>query len=258
MKLKLDEQIARYIYATNSAFLSVEHEEFKKLIEMMRPGYKPPNRQQISGVLLDNVYEKEVKNCAEMLKNHIVCLSFDGWSNVHNAPIICACVTTLKGDVFLVNTIDTSGNSYTGEYLAKLILSTIRKVQAKFLCLVGSVVTDGAANMKLMKEILIDLLNSSAGQNEIENEENEELSTTDNPVNDNNESQDSGIFENLIPCYCSAHGLNLLAQDFEILNVSNHVVRVVKYFRNNHLARAKFQELNTKTSKNLSVPSEIL
>lgn len=213
---------------------------------MLRPGYKPPNRQQIGAVLLESIHEKEVINCAETLKDEIVCLSFDGWSNVHNAPIICACVTTLEGDVYLVDTIDTSGNSHTGDYLAKLMLNTIRKVQAKFLCVVGSVVTDGAANMNAMKRIIIDLLNSSKGHN------TEKLSTTQE-----NESPNSEIFENLITCYCSAHRLNLLAQDFEIPNVSNHVVRILKYFRNNHFARAKFQEMKSKDSKNLSVPLEI-
>lgn len=41
----------------------------------------------------------------------IVSLSFDGWSNIHNDAIVCACVTTEKGTVFFTETIDTLGNT---------------------------------------------------------------------------------------------------------------------------------------------------
>lgn len=161
--------------------MSVEHKEFIKLIKMLRPGYKPLNRQQIGGVLLNSIYDDEVKKCAATLKNEVVCLSFYGRSNVHNAPMICSCVTTLKVNVYVVDTIDTSGNSQTGEYLAKLILNTIRKVQAKFLCFVSSIVTDGAANMNLMREIVTDFENSA----------NSELSMTSE-----NENQSSELVRN--------------------------------------------------------------
>lgn len=63
LKLKLDQQIARYIYATNTPFLSVEHNEFKTLIEMLRPGYKPPSRYQIGGMLGRCLPRRDCKMC---------------------------------------------------------------------------------------------------------------------------------------------------------------------------------------------------
>lgn len=41
---------------------------------------------------------------------------------------------------------------------------------------------------------------------------------------------------------CAAHLLNLLAHDLEIDNVKQHVVHVVKYFRNNHYAAARYRQ----------------
>ena len=47
----LDEQIARYLYATNTPFVAVEHSEIVKLINMPRPGYLPPSRYDVGGNL---------------------------------------------------------------------------------------------------------------------------------------------------------------------------------------------------------------
>lgn len=203
-------------------------------------------------VCLDVVYQEEIAKCAEILRNETVCLSFDGWSNVHNVPIICACINTLKGDVYLVDTIDTSGNPHTGEYLSNIILKTINKIETKFSCIVGSIVSDGAANMNLMRKMINNSSKSSEEQNDItEKHGNKELSST------HEASENIDIDKILITYHCSAHLCNLLACDFEIPNVSCHIIRVVKYFRNNHFARAKFQELKSKDNKNLSMPQEV-
>lgn len=42
-KASLDQQIANYLYATNTPFRAVEHDQFIKMIRMLRPGYIPPN-----------------------------------------------------------------------------------------------------------------------------------------------------------------------------------------------------------------------
>ena len=88
----LDEQIARYFYATNTPFVAVEHPEFVKLINMLRPCYSPPSR-----------------------------------------------------------TIDTSGYAQTSDYLTLLAENSIKTCEDKFKCLVGSAVTDNAANMAKMR-----------------------------------------------------------------------------------------------------------
>ena len=41
----------------------------------------------------------------------------DGWSNIHNEPIICITVTTSSGHIYLVDTVDTSGQPHTARAL---------------------------------------------------------------------------------------------------------------------------------------------
>jgi len=74
------------VYSFNSPFACIENKEFFKLVEMLRPGYKPPNRHQIGDNLLHNVFETEKNACREKLHNQIACMSFDGISNIHNEP----------------------------------------------------------------------------------------------------------------------------------------------------------------------------
>lgn len=206
-KAELDEQVARMVYATNSAFRIVDHPEFVKMIEMLRPGYKPPSRKDVADKYLPKIYEKEVNKCKETLQGQTVCLGLDGWSNVHNEPIVCATATTDSGQVYLVDTIDTSGEPHTAEYLAKVATASMQKAESNFGCQVGSVVTDNAANVAAMRKKL------------------EEKEDTD-----------------IVTYGCSAHMLNLLAHDLEVPNVKEQVVHVIKYFRNNHFASAKYRQ----------------
>ncbi|KAI6649837.1 Transposase [Oopsacas minuta] len=215
----LDLQIARYIYATNTPFIAVEHPEFMKLIKMLRPGYIPPNRHDIGNKLLNNVQGSLLDTCRKTLEDKTVSLSLDGWSNVHNEPVVCVSVTTDKGETFLTETIDTSGHSHTSEYLAELAADAITSCEINFRCHVRNVVTDNAANMAKMRRDL---------QKKIPNE--------------------------ILTYGCSAHLLNLLAQDVQITGVKEQVVQIVKYFRHTHLPAARYKQAG---GNSLVIPHEI-
>lgn len=218
-KQSIDKQIARYIFATNSPFRHVDHPQFIQLIEELRPGYKPPNRKDISGHLLDNVYEEEKQKFREFIQNEIVCLGFDGWSNVHNDPIVCLTVTTKSGEVFLLDTIDTSGHAHTADYLESITYNSIKKCEDELKCRIRSVVTDNAANVKKTRLLL---------------EKRPDL--------------------DIITYGCSAHILNLLANDCQSPDITKHVLSVVKYFRNNHFANACYRKSG---NLKLVVPIEV-
>lgn len=47
-KTQLDEQAARFFFAANIGFQKVEHVDFLKFCELLRPGYKPPCRKILS------------------------------------------------------------------------------------------------------------------------------------------------------------------------------------------------------------------
>ena len=183
----------------------VEHPEFVKLMEMLRPDYKPPSRVDVADTFLPQVYESEMGQCSDKLSGKMVSLALDGWSNVHNEPIVCCTVTTDTGEVYLADTVDTSGKPHTAEYLTEVAKAAIEKAETQFTCTVGSLVTDNAANVNAMR---------------------------------NKITQSS----NVVTYGCSAHILNLLAQDLEVPNVKEQVKHVVKYFRNNHFASAQYRQ----------------
>ncbi|XP_073507434.1 casein kinase I isoform X2 [Phyllobates terribilis] len=150
----IDEKIAQFIYATNSSFRLTENPHFINMVQSLRPGYSLPSRADVAGKLLDQVYDREMEQCATALEGKIVNLSIDGWSNVHNDPIVCACITTEEGKVFLAQTTDTSGNAHTAEYLQEVAVKAITACEQKFKCLVRSLVTDNAANVSKMRRNL--------------------------------------------------------------------------------------------------------
>ena len=90
-KSVIDHQLAKIIYATNCPFLLVEHNEFIKLMSMFRPGYKPPKSYDISGRLLDEVHTSMLADCKDQLGVETVSMALDGWSSVHNEPVLCVC-----------------------------------------------------------------------------------------------------------------------------------------------------------------------
>ena len=75
---------------------------------------------------------EEILNCPEFLKGKSVSrpMCIDGWSNIRNEPIICACIITSDGDVYLTETIDTSG--WKSDYLAIISKATIFKNRENF------------------------------------------------------------------------------------------------------------------------------
>jgi hypothetical protein len=219
LKHDLDKQIAKAIYQTNSSFRCLEKSEVSKAIEMLRPGYVPPTPYAIGNPLLQEIYEEEKHECFKNLSNACVCMSIDGWSNIHNEPVVCATVTTEKGEVYLYETIDTSGHPHTAEYLSEIVGNLITSCAHEYNCTVTSFVTDNAANMNKMRE-------------EIKNEDN----------------------SNIITYGCSAHMMNLLAHDLQVSEVKSHIVQIIKYFRNNHFANAKYKQEGCKA---LILPSDV-
>lgn len=218
-KKNIDKQIAKAIFATNSSFRCIENVQVKKAIKALRPGYTPPCRKTIATTLLDEIYAEEKEKCFSFLLGRTVNMSIDGWSNVHNEPVVCATITTEEGQAFLYETIDTSGQPHTSEYLTEICCDLISSCESQYGCNVKSFVTDNAANMAGMR----------------------------NSIEEKIESK-------IITYGCSAHILNLLCKDLEIKNIKENVVQVVKYFRNNHLASTKFKQASGKT---LVMPSDV-
>lgn len=61
----LDQEVANYIFATNTPFHAVEHPQFIKMINKLRPGYTPPNRKQFGGSLLEEAFSNALEQYSE-------------------------------------------------------------------------------------------------------------------------------------------------------------------------------------------------
>ena len=91
----LDDQIAHLFYACNLPFSLAENDVFKKTISILRPGYTPPTKMIIAGALLDKIYIEVTTMAASALEGKEVTLLQDGWSDIHNSPVISHCVHIL-------------------------------------------------------------------------------------------------------------------------------------------------------------------
>lgn len=54
-KSEIDHEIAKYFYAANSSFCSVENPHFKKLVEILRLGCKSPSTTDLSDLLFNGI-----------------------------------------------------------------------------------------------------------------------------------------------------------------------------------------------------------
>lgn len=197
MKSAIDIEVARLFYACNLPFSMAEHPQFIKVVSMLRPGYKPPSRKLIGGKLLDAVHDQVTEDMKVILDGKTATLVEDGWSNIHNEPIIASCLQ-VEGKSFFLNSFDTGSMTKSAENCKVKCQETIQYAKTKYNCTVKSIVTDNAKNMEKMRDGL--------------------------KADDND----------LIVYGCSAHWLNLLGQDITPDTLIKHVVEIQKYFRNHH------------------------
>ena len=66
------------------------------------------------------------KKAVGKVKSLKATLDLDGWSNVTNDPIVGISFIA-SGESYLVNTIDTSGESHTSAYLVSLLTDQVRE-----------------------------------------------------------------------------------------------------------------------------------
>ena len=101
-------------------------------------------------------------------------------------------------------------------------MSAVISTEQRYGCKVGTLVTDNAANMVKMRRQV----------------------ASDSHTNETN----------IISYGCSAHYLNLLAKDVEIPSVKEHIIQIVKYFRNSHLPAAWYKSTG---GRKLVLPQEV-
>ena len=196
-KQKLDEKCAELIYAANLPFSLVEHPAFRSFVSALRPGYTPPAAKTISSKLLDQTHEKLQDTMKQTLTGKTVTVQQDGWSDIHNRPVVASCLN-VQGKPYLLEAEDSKHNTKNAECYREKVVQSIDKAENQYGCKVSSCVTDSAKNMVNMRAAL------------------------------EKERPD------IITYPCGAHNMNLLGQDITPKSVVKHVVEVNKYFRNHH------------------------
>lgn len=127
----LDRKLASFFYACNIPFNIVENKEFIDMVQALRPGYKPPNRKQLGGKLLNEAANDIEDQMKQMLKDSTITLVQDGWSSVTNDSIIASSLAT-GSKVYLVDAIDTGSNKKTSSFCASIAENTIHKIEEKY------------------------------------------------------------------------------------------------------------------------------
>ena len=76
------------------------------MISLLWPGYSPPNRIDLAGNLLNSVFEQINEQIVADTRRKDVTLVQDGWSDIHNNPVIATSIHTGSKTYFL-NAVDT-------------------------------------------------------------------------------------------------------------------------------------------------------
>lgn len=202
---QIDQSIAEFFYAANLPFNAAQLKSFDKMIQSLRPGYKPPSSKMIGGQLLDITYEKNEIDLKEKLQSKSLILTIDGWSNVRNDPILAISLHT-GIESFLFNAYDSGSEKKTAKKCSEIVEAAIKQCEEKYDAKIFAVVTDNENKMCKMWQIL-------------------------------KEKQPK-----LIAYGCSAHLLNLVEKDVTPQTILHKIIKIQRYFRNVHQAHGWLKE----------------
>lgn len=144
----------------------------------------------------------------------------DGWSNLHNDPILASSLSTGK-ETYLLKAKDCATDKKTAEYSSEEAIKDMKDIKYKLDIDVFGLCTDNEAKMKRMREIVIS----------------------------------HADYKNVLVYGCQAHYFNLVEQDgtAEAKGLMKHIVEIQKFFRN-HQRVAKF--LQEKGGRKPQIPND--
>ena len=143
--------MSEFFIGCNIPFNVIDHRLCQAMFAALRPGYKPPTRQSLSGKYLDKTHEQLQSTMKEKLQNKIVTIQQDGWSTPSNDPVISTSVTC-DGVGYFVDAQLTGAKAKTAEACQEMLTKSIAYAEETFGCHVQSVVTDNAPAMAKMRE----------------------------------------------------------------------------------------------------------
>ncbi|EZA58500.1 hypothetical protein X777_01096 [Ooceraea biroi] len=153
---QIDQSIAEFFYAANLSFNAAQLKSFAKMIQSLRPDYKPPSSKMIDGQLFDITYEKNEIDLKEKLQSKSLILTVGGWSNVRNDLILAISLHT-GTESFLFNTYDSGSEKKTAKRCSEVVEIAIKECEEKYDAKSFAVVTDNENKMSKMWQMEIAL-----------------------------------------------------------------------------------------------------
>ncbi|XP_065684855.1 uncharacterized protein LOC136096995 [Hydra vulgaris] len=224
LKNDIDTKLANFFYPTGISFRLVESEVYKDFVKSLNPSYASviPKAKALSGSLLEKQYIKCSIYVNEILNSETnLTLMSDGWTNIRGDHIVNFCIKAPKQKPFFYTSINTSGIIQNSSAVAAAILQVIEKIGSqKF----TSFISDNAPVMKSAWSII------------------EEK------------------YPHISASGCGARGVNLLVKDIvstiEATKTVKDAEKIIKYLKNHHIVKAKFDErrIAANISLSLSMP----
>lgn len=155
--MSFDLACAKYFYSCNIPFDCANNDYFKVFCRNLNSAYEPPTPQQLTGPLLDSVYEEmEKMNTAALHENSIVSLLIDGWKNERtNSKIVVLIADNCVERIFL-HAVNISMEHETTEKLLEIVHEVIGLTKKKYNVTVAAVVSNNASAYVNMGRALID------------------------------------------------------------------------------------------------------
>ena len=82
------------IVSMNAGFTTVNNCQLKKLMQKAYPWYEMPDRHDVGGKFLDEIYAEERDKVRLKVKDQVATIAIDGWSTIQNCPVIGVCIYT--------------------------------------------------------------------------------------------------------------------------------------------------------------------
>lgn len=153
-QVAIDLQLCRCIVAANIPFRIVENPEWRKLMEMLRPGVKIANRHNLAGNLLEKLHDFEIEKLKTTFNGRRVTLAVDGWTSPSRDSLLGFGVT-IDSTTYLMHIEDMAGRPHSSDVMASIVLSYIDDLENTYGCRVVSINTDNASNMQKMRSLVL-------------------------------------------------------------------------------------------------------
>lgn len=203
---KIDEALARALYASGAPFSLFKNKYWEQVFKMLRPSYQIPSSYALSTNLLNSEYERvQINRSQKLSESDSLSIVTDGWTNIVGDGLINIVICTPIP--LFYKTVHRGTAKETGTYISNELIKVIQEIGPQKFFLV---VTDNASNMKAAWHI---------------------INTT---------------YPHIYCVGCAAHTLNLLLKDFMKENlfekISKESKKICKYFKQHHILYAAFKE----------------